>query len=89
MLFVLRLERLGLRPADGDILVTGASGGVGGVAVSLLSKLGYRVVAATGRLNEADYLTALGAAEILDRAELAELGEPMQTQRWAGAVDTS
>lgn len=86
MLFVRRLERLGLRPADGDILVTGASGGVGGVAGSLFSKLGYRVVAATGRPNEADYLTALGAAEILDRAELAE---PMQTQRWAGAVDTS
>lgn len=89
MLCVLRLERLGVLPDDGDILVTGASGGVGGVAVALLSKLGYRVVAATGRMSEADYLKSLGAAEILDRAELAAPGEPMQRQRWAGAIDTA
>jgi acrylyl-CoA reductase (NADPH) len=89
MLCVLRLEKLGVRPDHGDILVTGASGGVGGVAIALLSKLGYRVVAVTGRMNEADYLRSLGAAEILDRAELAEPGAPLQAERWAGAVDTA
>lgn len=89
MLCVLRLEKLGVRPGDGDILVTGASGGVGGVAVALLSQLGYRVVAATGRMSEAEYLRSLGAADIIDRAELAAPGEPMQRQRWAAAVDTA
>lgn len=71
MLCVMALEKHGITPGDGDILVTGANGGVGSVAITLLAKLGYRVVAATGRLHEADYLTSLGAAEVIDRAELA------------------
>ncbi|HJV27692.1 MAG TPA: MDR family oxidoreductase [Aromatoleum sp.] len=89
MLCVMTLERHGIGPEDGDILVTGASGGVGSVAIALLSRLGYRVVAATGRPAEADYLKALGAAEIIDRAALANPGEPMQAERWAGAIDTA
>lgn len=68
--------------------VTGANGGVGSIAISLLSKLGYRVVASTGRPAEADYLRSLGAAEIIDRAELAEPGRPLGAERWAGAVDS-
>ncbi|MBN8842631.1 MAG: oxidoreductase [Sphingomonadales bacterium] len=89
MLCVLRLEAHGVRPGDGDILVTGASGGVGSVAISLLGKLGYRVVASTGRPHEADYLKALGAAELIDRATLSEAGPPMQAERWAAAIDTA
>ncbi|MBR0568904.1 oxidoreductase [Azoarcus sp. L1K30] len=89
MLCVMTLERHGIEPADGDILVTGASGGVGSIAIALLSGLGYRVVAATGRPQEADYLKALGAAELIDRATLASPGEPMQAERWAGAIDTA
>lgn len=89
MLCVLRLEKHGVRPGDGDILVTGASGGVGSVAISLLAKLGYRVIASTGRPHEADYLKALGAAELIDRATLAEPGPPMQSERWAAAIDTA
>jgi acrylyl-CoA reductase (NADPH) len=89
MLCVMTLERHGIKPGDGDILVTGASGGVGSIAIALLSGLGYRVVAATGRPQEADYLKALGAAELIDRATLASPGEPMQAERWAGAVDTA
>jgi acrylyl-CoA reductase (NADPH) len=89
MLCVLTLERHGIRPEDGDILVTGASGGVGSVSIAILSKLGYRVVASTGRPNEAAYLKALGAAEIIDRAALGSPGEPMQAERWAGAIDTA
>jgi acrylyl-CoA reductase (NADPH) len=88
MLCVLALEKHGLKPADGDILVTGANGGVGSVAVALLAKLGYRVLASTGRVNEAEFLKSLGAAEIIDRAELSAPGKPLGRERWAGAVDT-
>lgn len=87
MLSVLALERHGVRPGDGEVLVTGATGGVGSVAVAVLSKLGYRVVAATGKLAEADYLHALGATGIIDRAELAAPGKPLQKERWAAVVD--
>jgi acrylyl-CoA reductase (NADPH) len=87
MLCVLALERHGAKPGDGDVLVTGATGGVGSTAVALLSKLGYRVVAATGKLQEADYLSSLGAAAVLDRAELAAPGKPLQKERWSAVVD--
>jgi acrylyl-CoA reductase (NADPH) len=88
MLCVLALERQGVQAGSGDILVTGATGGVGSVAVSLLSRLGYRVVASTGKAAEADYLTTLGAAEVIDRATLSAPGKPLQKERWAGVVDT-
>ena len=88
MLCVLALERQGVKPGSGDVLVTGATGGVGSVAVSLLSRLGHRVVASTGKADEAEYLRALGAAEIIDRATLSAPGKPMQKERWAGVVDT-
>jgi acrylyl-CoA reductase (NADPH) len=88
MLCVMTLERHGITPDSGDILVTGANGGVGSVAIALLSKLGFRVVASTGRPAEADYLRALGAAEIIDRNTLSSPGVPMAAERWAGAVDT-
>ena len=89
MLCVMALEREGITPERGDILVTGASGGVGGVAIALLSKLGYRVVASTGRkASEADYLKGLGAQEIIDRSELSAPGRPLGKERWAGAVDS-
>ena len=87
MLCVLALERHGLKPGDGEVLVTGATGGVGSVAVALLGKLGYRVTAATGKLDEADYLRSLGAAAVIDRAELGAPGKPLQKERWAGVVD--
>jgi acrylyl-CoA reductase (NADPH) len=89
MLCVLALEKHGLRPADGEVLVTGASGGVGGVAVALLSRLGFKVVASTGRTAEAAYLRDLGAAEVVDRAALAAPGKPLQKERWAGVVDSA
>ncbi|MHB1171629.1 MAG: acrylyl-CoA reductase (NADPH) [Lacisediminihabitans sp.] len=85
MLAVLALEKAGI--GGGDILVTGAAGGVGSISIALLSGLGHRVVASTGRLEEADYLRTLGAAEVIDRATLAELGKPLQGQRWAAAID--
>lgn len=88
MLGILALEHNGLTPARGDILVTGANGGLGSIAIALLAKLGYRVIASTGRLEEADYLRTLGAAEILDRHTLSEPGPPIGAERWAGAVDT-
>ena len=88
MLCVLALERQGVQAGSGDILVTGATGGVGSVAVSLLSRLGHRVVASTGKAAEADYLTTLGAAEVIDRATLSAPGKPLQKERWAGVVDT-
>src|SRR5512133_3287752 len=88
MLCVLALERHGVRPGDGEVLVTGASGGVGSVAVALLAKLGYRVVASTGRLAEADYLRSIGAAEVIDRAQLSAPGKPLAKERWAGAIDS-
>ena len=88
MLCVLALERRGVRPDAGEVLVTGATGGVGSVAVAVLASLGFRVVATTGKTAEADYLTTLGAAEILDRATLAAPGKPLQKERWAAVVDS-
>ena len=88
MLCVLALEREGVTPASGDVLVTGAAGGVGSVAIALLAKLGYRVVASSGRKDsEGGYLTGLGAADIIDRAELSAPGRPLGRERWAGVVD--
>lgn len=87
MLCVLALERHGIKPADGDILVTGANGGVGSVAIALLSRLGYQVVASTGRASEEAHLKALGAASIIDRNELSVPGKPLGKERWAGVVD--
>ena len=87
MLCVLALERHGVKPADGEVLVTGATGGVGSVAVALLSHLGFKVIAATGKAAEADYLKTLGAAGVIDRAELAAPGKPLQKERWAAVVD--
>jgi len=88
MLSVIALERHGITPEKGDVLVTGANGGVGSFAITLLAKLGYRVIASTGRPEEADYLTALGATEIIDRNTLSEPGRPMVKERWAAAVDS-
>jgi acrylyl-CoA reductase (NADPH) len=88
MLSVLALEHGGVTPDKGDILVTGAGGGVGSVAIALLSRLGYRVIASTGRLQERDYLTALGAAEVVDRATLSAPGAPIGRELWAGAIDS-
>jgi acrylyl-CoA reductase (NADPH) len=87
MLCVLALERHGLKPGDGEVLVTGATGGVGSVAIALLACLGHRVVAATGKAAETDYLRTLGAAEVIDRAGLSGPGKPLQKERWAAAVD--
>jgi acrylyl-CoA reductase (NADPH) len=87
MLCVMALQGHGLKPESGDILVTGANGGVGGVAITLLSKLGYRVIASTGRPQEAGALKALGAAEVIERDELSMPGKPLGKERWAGAVD--
>ena len=87
MLAVLALERHGVRPGEGTVLVTGASGGVGSIAIALLAHLGHRVAAATGRPHEAAYLRELGAAEIVDRAELSAAGKPLQKERWAAAID--
>ena len=88
MLCVLALERHGIQPADGEILVTGANGGVGSVAIALLAKLGYTVVASTGRLAESEYLKALGASQVMDRAELSAPGKAIGKERWAGVIDT-
>jgi acrylyl-CoA reductase (NADPH) len=88
MLSVLALEHAGVTPDKGDVLVTGAGGGAGSVAIALLSKLGYRVVASTGRLEETDYLRDLGAAEVIDRRALSEPGAPIGKERWAGAIDS-
>ena len=87
MLCVLALEQHGVQPAGGEVLVTGATGGVGSVAVALLSKLGYTVVAATGKASEEAYLKQLGAAGVMDRAELSAPGKPLQKERWAAVVD--
>ena len=87
MLCVLALERHGLKPGDGEVLVTGASGGVGSVAIALLSRLGHRVVASSGKNNESDYLTRLGATTVIDRGELAGPGKPLQKERWSAVVD--
>ena len=88
MLCVLGLEDSNIKPENGDILVTGASGGVGSVAISLLSDLGYSVIASTGRLSETDYLKGLGAQLIIDRNELSEPSRPLGKERWAGAIDS-
>lgn len=87
MLCVLALEDHCIQSGAGEVLVTGATGGVGSVAIALLGKLGYRVVAATGKAAEADYLKALGASSVIDRAELANPGKPLQKERWAAVVD--
>ncbi len=88
MLAVMALEDHGLRPEAGPVLVTGAAGGVGSVAVALLTKLGYPVVASTGRASEAEYLKQLGAAEVIDRSELAGSVRPLARERWAGCIDS-
>ena len=88
MLSLLRLEQLGISPESGEVLVTGASGGVGSVSIMLLAGLGYTVAASTGRLEESDYLKSLGANSVIDRRELSEAGEMMQAPRWAAAVDS-
>ena len=89
MLAVMALERNGVTPAKGDVLVTGAAGGVGSVAIALLDRLGYRVIASSGRKAEqGEYLTRLGATEIIDRTELSAPGRPLGKERWAGAVDS-
>jgi acrylyl-CoA reductase (NADPH) len=88
MLCVMAVEKHGIKPGDGDVLVSGAGGGVGGFAVSLLAKLGYSVVAVTGRVDtETNYLTSLGASSILHREELATPGKPLGKERWVAAID--
>lgn len=88
MLCVMALERHGLKAGDGPVLVTGANGGVGSVAIALLAKLGYTVTASTGRLDESEYLRRLGATDVIDRRELSEPGKPLQKERWVAAVDS-
>ena len=89
MLSIMALEQHGIKPGDGDILVTGASGGVGSVAVAIMSKLGHRVVATTGRMNEKDFLTGLGAADVLDRADFSDKARPLGKELWRGAIDVA
>ncbi len=88
MLCIMALQKHGVLPDDGEILVTGAAGGVGSFAVSLLHQLGYTVVASSGRLEEADYLKSLGASEVIDRATLSQPGKPLAKERWAAVVDS-
>jgi acrylyl-CoA reductase (NADPH) len=88
MLSVLALERHGVKPDSGPIAVSGAAGGVGSVATAVLSKLGYHVIASTGRMSEAGYLKDLGAAEVIDRAELSGPAKPLAKERWAGGIDS-
>lgn len=88
MLCCLALQDQGVTPAAGEVLVTGASGGVGSIAIALLAKRGFRVVASTGKLNESDYLKSLGAAEVIDRNDLSAPGKPLQKERWAAVVDS-
>lgn len=88
MLCVMALERHGIQPQQGEVLVTGAAGGVGSVAVALLARLGYTVVASTGRPAEANYLKQLGAQEIIDRSSLSQPGKPLAKERWAAAIDS-
>ena len=89
MLCVMALEKHGTKPSDGEVLVTGAAGGVGSIAIALLSKLGFKVVASTGRMAEAEYLKKLGATEVIDRASLSAPGKPLAKERWAAVVDLS
>jgi acrylyl-CoA reductase (NADPH) len=88
MLAVLALEKHGVTPKAGPVVVTGAAGGVGSVAIAVLSKLGYHVIASTGRMSEAPYLKALGAAELIDRNELSGPAKPLAKERWAGGIDS-
>ena len=88
MLCVMALQKHGLKPSDGEVLVTGAAGGVGSFAIALLGKLGFTVVASTGRTAEADYLKKLGAAEVIDRTALSAPGKPLAKERWAAVVDS-
>lgn len=88
MLCVLALERFGMRPGEREVVVTGAAGGVGSVAVALLAQAGYKVVAATGRPQEAEYLRTLGASDVIDRAVFTAPGRPLESERWGGAIDT-
>jgi acrylyl-CoA reductase (NADPH) len=88
MLAVLMLERQGVKPEDGEVLVTGAAGGLGSVAIAILAKLGYQVVASTGRAETHDYLSELGAASFIERQTLSEKGAPLAAERWAGAIDS-
>ncbi len=89
MLCVIALEKNGVTPEKGDILVTGANGGVGSFSIAILAKLGYKVIASTGRVDQAEYLTKLGASEIIDRNTLSEPGRPLGKERWAGAIDSA
>jgi len=88
MLAVIALERQGVTPTQGEIIVSGAAGGVGSIAIAVLTRLGYTVIASTGRPEQVDYLKALGAADIIARGELSEPGRPLARERWAGAIDT-
>jgi acrylyl-CoA reductase (NADPH) len=88
MLAVMALERHGVAPQQGPVIVTGSAGGVGSVAVALLAQRGFKVIASTGRLSEADYLRTLGAAEIIERKELAGAAKPLARERWAGGIDS-
>jgi acrylyl-CoA reductase (NADPH) len=88
MLSVMALEKYGIYPGAGDVLVTGASGGVGSIAIMLLDKLGFRVVASTGRREEEPYLKSLGVSEIIDRTQLSQPGKPLQKERWIAAIDS-
>ena len=88
MLCVMMLERHGARPDDGEVLVTGAAGGVGSVATALLAQRGWHVIASSGRLEETDYLKSLGAAEVIPRTSLSAPGKPLQKERWAAVVDS-
>jgi acrylyl-CoA reductase (NADPH) len=87
MMAVIALERHGVTPERGPVIVTGAAGGVGSVAIAILAKLGYQVTASTGRMQESDYLKSLGAAEIIDREELSGPAKPLAKERWAGGID--
>ncbi|MCW8863386.1 MAG: oxidoreductase [Colwellia sp.] len=89
MLCVIALEKNGVTPDKGEILVTGANGGVGSFAIAILAKLGYKVVASTGRVEQTEYLKKLGATEVIDRATLSEPGRPLAKERWAGAIDSA
>jgi len=89
MLCVIALEKNGITPDKGEILVTGANGGVGSFSIAILAKLGYKVVASTGRVDQAEYLEKLGASEVIDRKVLSEPGRPLAKERWAGAIDSA
>jgi len=89
MLCIMALEKAGLKPPQGEVVVTGATGGVGSIAVAVLAHLGYQVVAVTGKLSEESYLKSLGATRVIDRQEFSAPGKPLQKERWAGAVDTA